>query len=374
MILSSSLTRDEWNAAVSGLPGAHILQSWEWGECKARYGWTVDRRLWLRDDRRPCAAAQILRRRIRFGPFSAAVLYVPKGPLLDWRDKAVGDEVLAALEDLARREGAIQVKIDPDLVVATGEPDTPRNAPDHAGLDAVAGWKRRGWRFSREQIQFRNTVILDLRPEEEALLARMKQKTRYNIRLAGKRGVRVRAGSREDLPLLYQMYAETADRDGFIIRSGGYYTDIWQTMMQAGFAQALIAEAEGLPVAALILFRFAGRGWYFYGMSREMHREKMPNHLLQWEAVRWLRGHGAAQYDLWGAPDEFSATDPLWGVYTFKLGYGAEVVRHAGAWDFAPSPLRYAAYNTILPRALDLTRAVARRRTRMIAGNAGEPS
>jgi lipid II:glycine glycyltransferase (peptidoglycan interpeptide bridge formation enzyme) len=370
MILRDSIPREEWNTAAAKIPGAHILQSWEWGECKARFGWTVDRRLWIRDDQQPCAAAQILRRQVRFGPFSETVLYVPKGPLLDWQDPPVRDAVLSWMESLARRERTIQIKIDPDLVVGTGEPDTPGDSPNQTGSDILALLRHRGWRFSREQIQFRNSVILDIRPEEETLLARMKQKTRYNIRLAQKHGVTVRAGSREDLPLLYQMYAETANRDGFVIRSGEYYADIWQTMMQAGFAQPLIAEVEGLPVAALILFRFAGRGWFFYGMSRDMHREKMPNYLLQWEAIRWLRRHGVSDYDFWGAPDEFSGTDPLWGVYKFKQGYGAEVVRHIGAWDYTASPLRYAAYNTMLPRVLDLTRALARRRTRAIAENA----
>jgi peptidoglycan pentaglycine glycine transferase (the first glycine) len=138
-------------------------------------------------------------------------------------------------------------------------------------------------------------------------------------------------------------------------------------MMRAGRAQPLVAEVEGLPVAALILFHAADRGWYLYGMSRALHREKMPNHLLQWEAIRFLRGRGYACYDLWGAPDAFAERDPLWGVLQFKLGFGGDIVRFAGAWDFAPSRLRYAAYHRILPRLLDITRFLARRRTRKLA-------
>jgi len=361
--------REEWNGAVSRLPGAHVLQSWEWGECKTRYGWSVDRRFWEREDSSLAAAAQILRRTIRIGPVSAAVFYLPKGPLLDWRDGAVCGEVLSDLENAARREHAIQVKIDPDLVAGRYDPDSGRNASDPAGEETLHLLRRRGWRYSTEQVQFGNTVLLDIRPGEDALLASMKQKTRYNIRLAQKRGVEVRPGSEADLPALARMYVETADRDGFVIRSEDYYLDVWRAMLRAGLAQPLIAEVDGLPVSALILFHFAGRGWYFYGMSRAMHREKMPNHLLQWEAIRWLRAHGCSAYDFWGAPDAFVETDPMWGVFQFKIGFGGEVIRTAGAWDFPAVPLLYATYHLLLPRMLDVTRIFSRRRTRLMANS-----
>jgi peptidoglycan pentaglycine glycine transferase (the first glycine) len=358
--------REEWDGIVSRLPGAHVLQCWEWGECKSHYGWTVERLVWEKENSQ-IAAAQILRRTIRIGPVSAAVVYLPKGPLLDWRDGSARESVLSDLEKLARTERAIQIKIDPDLAVGRGIPGSGEDTTDPAGEEALRWLQRRGWRFSTEQVQFRNTVRLDIRPDEDALLSRMKQKTRYNIRLAQKHGAEVRLGSEEDLPLLTQMYAETAHRDGFIIRPERYYLDVWGAMLRAGLAQPLIAEVEGLPVSALVLFHFGDRGWYFYGMSRALHREKMPNHLLQWEAVRWLRSRGYAYYDLWGAPDEFSVNDPLWGVFQFKLGFGGEVVRYAGAWDYPPAPLLYGAYHRILPRILDATRFFSRRRTRRIA-------
>jgi lipid II:glycine glycyltransferase (peptidoglycan interpeptide bridge formation enzyme) len=361
--------QEEWDGAVSRLPGAHVLQSWEWGECKARVGWSVERRLWERQDSQIAAAAQILRRTIRIGPFSAAVLYLPKGPMLDWRDREVCESVLSDLETIAHKESAIQLKIDPDLVAGGYRPDSGQSPADPAGEETIRLLRRRGWRFSGEQVQFRNTVLLDIRPEEDALLANMKQKTRYNIRLAEKRGVVVRPGSGEDLPALARMYAETADRDGFLIRSEEYYLDVWSAMLRAGLAQPLIAEVDGLPVSALILFHFADRGWYFYGMSRALHREKMPNQLLQWEAVRWLRARGYAYYDFWGAPDDFIESDPMWGVFQFKLGFGGEVVRSAGAWDFPGSPLRYGVYHRLLPRLLDLTRFFSRRRTRIQANS-----
>jgi peptidoglycan pentaglycine glycine transferase (the first glycine) len=365
--------REAWEDLCAGLPGAHVLQSWEWGEGKSHFGWTVDRRVW-ESDGKPVAAAQILRRTVRVGPFAASLFYIPKGPLLDWQSDGVCDGVLADLESTARQAGAIQIKIDPDLILGLGIPGSESDKTDAVGNKATRTLTHRGWRFSPEQVQFRNTVVLDLRPEENALLAAMKSKTRYNIRLAQRHGVTTREGSEQDLPLLCRMYAETADRDSFVIRSEGYYREVWGSMMRAGRAQPLIAEVEGQPVAALVLFHFARRGWYLYGMSRALHREKMPNHLLQWEAMRWLKNRGCTAYDLWGAPDEFAESDPLWGVFQFKTGFGGEVIRFAGAWDYAPSPLRYTAYQRILPRLLDLTRALARRRTRQLAdGPTGAP-
>jgi peptidoglycan pentaglycine glycine transferase (the first glycine) len=368
MIRRSPESRQEWNQAVERLPGAHILQSWEWGEFKSAHGWEANRFLWLDGSGGPVlAAAQVLSRTARIGPFAAAVQYIPKGPVLDWKAPRLNETVLSDLEDLARRAGAIQIKLDPDIVLGAGQPGAQETAADSAGQEVVDLLRQHRWLFSAEQIQFRNTAILDLLPTEEALLAGMKQKTRYNVRVAQKHGVVIRPGTEQDFSTLYQMYAETATRDGFIIRPAAYYLDIWSRLMRAGMAQPLIAEVDGMPVAGLILFVFAKRGWYFYGMSRELHREKMPNYLLQWEAIRWLRERGCASYDMWGAPDEFVDGDPLWGVYRFKLGFGAATVRHLGAWDYAPSPIRYRAYHGLLPRILNITRALSRRRTRSLA-------
>ena len=159
------------------------------------------------------------------------------------------------------------------------------------------GWPPRqnwpsGWRFSEEQIQFRNTVTLDLEGDEEDWLARMKQKARYNLRLAQRKGVCVRGG-RQDFHLLYRMYAETAVRDGFVIRAESYYLGVWNTFIQRGMCVPLLAEVEGEAVAGLVLFAFARKAWYLHGMSRESHREKMPNYLLQWEAMRSGKGGSA---------------------------------------------------------------------------------
>ncbi|GAB4495710.1 MAG: hypothetical protein Fur0016_15250 [Anaerolineales bacterium] len=166
------------------------------------------------------------------------------------------------------------------------------------------------------------------------------------------------------------MYAETAARDGFIIREEAYYRTVWKIfsgqVAAAPLAEPLIAEVEGQPVAALFLFAFAGRAYYVYGMSREAHREKMPTYLLQWEALQWARARGCSVYDLWGAPEVFDESDSMWGVFRFKEGLGGTVIRTLGAWDFVPNPLWYALYTRLVPKLLEIMRSAGRAKTRKL--------
>ena len=345
-----------WHEILGALPRPHALQSWVWGAFKARWGWQARPLAWCDNQDAPLAAALVLQRQAAGLPFS--VLYVPKGPILDYEDEPLRRHVLAQLEALARRERAIFVKIDPDVATSRGlEPETP--VP--LGLAFVAQLKERGWRFSEEQIQFRNTVELALDRPEEEILAAMKSKTRYNIRLAGRKDVVVHRGTPADFPTIAAMYETTAKRDDFTIRPPGYYLDIWTAFYEAGMAQPFIATYEGTPLGAVIAVAYGERAIYMYGASNQKERNRMPNYLLQWEAIRWAKnegcgGQGCAVYDFWGAPDEFVESDSLWGVWRFKSGFNGDVVRHAGAWDFAPRPFWYWLYRTVTPRYLDLLR------------------
>ena len=340
-----------WDRALLDLPDPHILQSWAWGEFKARHGWEASRLL-FQEEGRTVAAASVLQRGLPRLPVS--ILYVPKGPALDWTDADLAARVLAELEDLARRRRALFVKIDPDVYYPDEGPDAsrrPRRAPETTQLLAS-----RGWRFSAEQIQFRNTVLLELDRAEDELLAAMKQKTRYNVRLAVRRGVTVREGAVDEIDTFYQLYAETSHRDGFPIRLPEYYQDAWGNFLEEGLAHLLLAEAEGETVAGLILFAFGPTAWYMYGASSDRHRRHMPNQLLQWEAIRRAREAGCTLYDLWGAPDELDESDPMWGVVRFKLGLGGELARGLGAWDFPANRAGYGFYTTVMPRYLDWLR------------------
>lgn len=326
---------------LASIPNAHVLQTWQWGEIKARHGWRPTRMV-LREDGALIACAQVLRRPLPYTPFG--VLYVPKGPALACDDLRCLPRVLAALEQFAREQHAIFIKIDPDI---------PLHHP------AVATLAQRGWRVSKEQIQFHNTVVLDLTRSEAELLAAMKPKWRYNIRLAQRRGVRVQVGGVGDLELFYTMYAETSARDGFLIRPFSYYRDVWSTMLDAGWARLLLARVDEEVVAGLILFVFGKRAWYFYGASRNVHRERMPNHLLQWEAMRWAKAQGCLEYDFWGAPDILREDAPMYGVYKFKQGFGGTFVERIPAHDFVASPMLYWLYSVVRPKYLARLREYA---------------
>ena len=366
---------------ISSLPGAHFMQTSQWAAIKAHTGWTPVYRTWASQGHpeerfsidewadppvKPVAAALILQRTVSLGGFSPRlrILYVPKGPLLDWGNTTLRNQVLKDIKFFARRQGAIFVKIDPDLILGKGMPGSGEDLINQTGQSVVTELQNQGWHLSDEQVQFRNTLLIDLKIPQDEILAQMKQKTRYNVRLAKRKGVTVRTGNEEDLKMLYRMYAETSIRDGFVIRSEEYYYKTWQTFIQVGQAEALIAEVEGEPVAAIIVFYSAHKAWYVYGMSREIHREKMPNYLLQWQAIQNAQSRGCDTYDLWGAPNNFVETDPLWNVYRFKEGLGGSIVRHIGAWDLPIRPTIYKLYTKILPQFLNLLRQKGKADTR----------
>lgn len=342
--------RQCWNAALRALPYAHILQSWEWGEFKrVTTGWQPLRLAFSRGGTVVALASLGVR---RVGPLQ--VMYAPKGPALAYADAELCAGVLDHLQKLARR--AIWLKIDPDVIAATGLPGEPDDAPDATGQAVTALLRARGWRFSGDQVQFRNTIVIDLRQDEDALLAAMSQNTRRKIRVAQKKGVTVRAATTADLGTLYALYQATGARDHFLIRPPAYYELAWRSFMEAGLAHALIAEYAGRPIAHVILFHFGRTCWYFYGASADEERERMPNYLLQWEALRWAKAQGCTRYDMWGAPNTFDARDPLWGVYEFKRGFRGQIVRHIGAWDYAPHPPLYTLYTEFWPRLRDWRR------------------
>ncbi|MCB2214259.1 aminoacyltransferase [bacterium] len=352
---------DDWNCLITDLPGAHALQTWQWGQVKANIGWQAHPLAWRDGAGTVCAAALVLQRSMRLG---LSVMYAPRGPMLDWEKTDLVATVLDDMQAFARERGAIFLKIDPELPLGVGIPGEEDEQPNPAGLAVQEGLAARGWRFSDEQIQFRNTVLVGLNEDEDDLLMRMKSKTRYNIRLAKRRGVTVRAGGVDDIDLLYRMYAHTSIRDDFLIRGKDYYALVWRTFFEAGLAEALIAEVEGEPVGAVVIFRFGGRAWYIHGMSLDEHREKMFSYRLQWEAMVRAKVAGCTAYDMWGAPDVFDKSDPMWGVYRFKDGFGGQVVRTLGAWDYPVRPLVYRLYSQVLPRVLNVMRRRGRSETK----------
>jgi len=333
-----------WDGLLAEMPNAHFLQSSAWLRFKAAYGWTAQRYR-ITGSAGELGYAAVLTRRLGR---TFTVAYVPRGPLLLQPRPDSLVESLARLEPLARRQRWLMLKVDPEL------------------WDADVHWARaslqaRDWRPG-EAVQFRNTVQLPLTGTEDDLLAAMKPKTRYNVRLAMRRGVSVRPLDAGELHLAFDLYRQTALRDGFIVRPRSYYEHLWRSLMDAGMGVVLAAELDGQLLALLVAVAYGHNCWYFHGASGEEGRSHMPTYLLQWEAMRWGRARGCSTYDLWGAPE--SPDDPdddMAGVLRFKLGFGGQFRDGLGAWDYAPSPLLYRLYGLVSKAALTLGRAHRRR-------------
>jgi peptidoglycan pentaglycine glycine transferase (the first glycine) len=341
--LAEAGDREQWNGFVAAAPNTHVLQSWEWGEFKAAYGWTPLRLLFSRAGQ-VVGACSVLKRAV--GPVS--VCYAPKGPVLDYADAGLAEEVLDALARVARRQRAIYLKIDPDVPADDG--------------NARELLRRHGFRPG-ESIQRPNTMMLDIGGSEEDVLGRMKPKWRYNIRLAEKKGVDVVQAGPEDFEDFYRVYKDTGERDNFIIRPYDYCRLEWQTFLDAGMASFWLAKFEGETLAGIMPFALGRRMWYFFGASNNLHRNLMPNHLLQWRAIQWGRSVGCTEYDMWGIPDVLEEGQPLWGVYLFKQGFGAVETRWAGAYDLVIQPALYAAWTRGVPAYMRLRRRLKGERT-----------
>lgn len=344
------ITAPEWDAFIARHPQAHLLQTRPWGELKSAFGWEVVHVLNAQED----LGAQVLFRRL---PLGFCLAYIPKGPVgglqVDSMDEVsqdaaawVNPEIPAwqtlwqEIDRLCRRRRAVFLKLEPDGWVID---------------DAAAQSSPPGFRPSAHPIQPRRTLVVDLRGDEESLLGRMKQKTRYNIRLAQKKGVSVHPSA--DLETFYRLMQATGRRDDFGVHSLAYYRRAYELFHPRGECELLIAELEGEALGGLMVFAHGERAWYLYGASSDRRREAMPAYLLQWEAMRWARGRGCLSYDLWGVPDADEQTleaqfmqrsDGLWGVYRFKRGFGGPLRQALGPWDRVYSAPGYLLYQWAL--------------------------
>lgn len=336
----TAIPPETWDIFAAHHPHAHILQTSPWGGLKAQFGWS-DERVGVAEHGELVAGAQILYRRL---PGALGTLaYVPKGPLADWGDEEQLATLLPVIDCAVRERGAIALTIEPEL------PDEPIHHRRLNGLGLHPS--------PLGSVQPRRTIVVDISPDQDTILRAMKQKTRYNIRLAGRKGVTVREATKDDLPILHALMAATAERDRFGVHEPAYYDAAFELFVPRGWARLLLAEAEGEPVAAVMAFAVPPRAWYLYGASSNSHREKMPTYLLQWEAMRWAMEEGCTSYDLYGVPDEDEDTleeqftrrsEELWGVYRFKRGFGGRLVRSVGAWDRVYAPLRYGLYRQMV--------------------------
>ncbi len=193
-------------------------------------------------------------------------------------------------------------------------------------------------RKSETNILPTNTLYLDLTPDLDAILERMKPKTRYNIRLAQKKGVTVRIADRRDLSIWYDLYTETARRNGLYLNDIKYFEAILTTKADSTKSPAdvyyLIAEFDGTPLAALFLIVSGHRSAYLYGASSGTNRNYMATYALQWYAIKLSKEKGCKEYDMFGISPNKDKMHPLYGLYKFKTGFGGDVYHRLGCWDY----------------------------------------
>lgn len=334
----------EWDRFVASHPQAHILQTNAWGRLKSDFGWQ-SRLVLLRNGGEIAGGAQLLLRSV----MGLKLAYVPRGPVVDWNDTRRTAEILEQLAEKARAEGAVLLKIEPELT----DSDENRVLLSELGL-----------RPGRQTIQPRSTIHLAIDEDPDTILAKMKSKWRYNIRLAGRKGVTVRPGGATDLDRFESLMEETGERNDFSAHSIEYYRRAFDLFVPEN-GVFLFAEYEGVPLAAIVVLAIGDKAWYLWGASSNRERNRMPNHGLQWAAIEWARARGCSTYDFWGVPDEIgqiglgmglhrresvAAADvpldlsafpqgDLWGVFRFKQGFGGDLVRYVGAWDYPLYPL-----------------------------------
>jgi lipid II:glycine glycyltransferase (peptidoglycan interpeptide bridge formation enzyme) len=292
-----------WDATLASMPRPHLLQSYRWGELQSRFGWQAERHFIDVGDTTVPVSLLITPTLVpgaRYG-------YVGKGPAL------AAPQLNAALEPLA------MLAHSHGLAFLTIEPEVEK------------GWMPpRPW-CRATATQPEHTSIIDLRPEPEAILAGLKSKTRYNVRLAQKRGVVVAAS--DDVAAFAELAEMTSARHRIQLAREPYYGALHGLMAADGTCRLYLAHHEGKPLAGIMVVRFAGRATYLFGASAPYGRSLMPAYLLHWHAIQEMRSLGDVEYDLWGIPPDDQPRHPWSGLWQFKSGWNGRLVTYAGAFD-----------------------------------------
>ena len=326
--------RRQWDDFVASSVCCNITQSYEWGTLAPHLGAEEALRVGVVNEHNAlCAAMLILVSRAPV--LKQTFFYAPRGPVIDDPESPALTVLLNFVKAEARKRGAFMLKIEPS--VADG---------DTRWLTAL---ERRGFRVNPHATHIRHEWVLNIEPDEKTILAGMKEKWRYNIRLAGRKGITVRRGEGQaDLDTFYHIYETTSTRDQFFIHDKAHYEDIMRLYSEGDHAALFLAEYEGKAIAGTIILWLGRWSWYMFGASSNEERERMPNHLLQWTSMQWAKAHGCHYYNFRGIPDVLEEGQELWGVYVFKRGFGGYAMRSLVTHDLVYQPLVYEAYRRLL--------------------------
>lgn len=198
-----------------------------------------------------------------------------------------------------------------------------------------------GLRKSVVDIQVPDTTILNITGTEDDILGGMHKKTRYNIRLAGKKGVKVQDVPISELDRWYNIYQVTAERDSIAIHSKEYYLSVYNHALESEGVdmKLLFAEHDGDLLAGIFILICGDRATYLYGASSNVKRNLMPSYLLQWEAIKLSKSSEAVTYDFFGIPPTGDKGHSMHGLYRFKTGFGGDLIHRSGCFDYSLNPL-----------------------------------
>lgn len=305
---------DRWDELVVANPdGGHYMQTKTWAEFKRKHHWEPHYFIFEARDTQ-IAAVFMSRAAAGFGK----IWYVPKGP------GVATDQQLAAVAKAVKVYGfnGLMVKFEPEL---------------NEDLIKPATLIKAGLNPSKRNTQFKATVIVNLEPSEDEILASFKQKTRYNIRLAARRGVTVEPVPSTDanIDAFYKLLAATQARAGYFLRSLEYTREYIKGLSEAGQGQLFFASFEGQLLAGIFVIQVGSKSWYKDGGSIREHSNVMAPYLLQWEAMKWLKAKEVDSYDMVGVPPRklMNPDHILYSLYQFKSGFEPEVTEFIGAWD-----------------------------------------
>ncbi len=315
----------EYESFISSHPKGHFMQSALWALQKPQWVW--DGVISRGEDGAIRGSAAVLIRKFPVLPWT--LMYGGRAPVCDIRDKEVLGELFQGLRSLAKKYRSYLIKLDPD--VPSDDEQFKREMSSFGFRIAGAGKN-----FEGIQPRFVFRLYLQGRSEEE-VLASFHTKTRYNIRLAERKGVRVELCGEEAVEDFARLMLETGVRDGFVTRNADYFRAMLQNL--GAHARLYMAYYGTVPIAGTLAVHYGDKVWYLYGASSGEWRSLMPNYLLQWHMIKWAIELGSRIYDFRGVSGDLSEDNPLYGLYKFKKGFNGEFTEFAGEFDMKIKPL-----------------------------------
>lgn len=314
------------NDIISNPDGGNILQTKAYGDFKSAHKWPAHYAIAELKDGTRLQVAFLTRKVVGFGE----LWYAPKGPGV--KDLAQLKEFIAQVRAYVASKNVFMVKIEPDLLMT----DAPKAKLEKLGLEK-----------SKFNLQWNQaTTLVDLSPSEDDIIASFKQKTRYNIRLAARKGVEVRAVdlTKDNMATMYRLLKATQERNGFYMRSQKYLEDFWQAYTDAGMGQLFFATHEGEVLSGLFALFLGKKGLYKDGGSTRNKGNLMAPYLMQWEVMKWLKERGVEEYDLHGMPPKDQLENPehpLAGLVQFKSGFNPELTEYVGVYNLPIDQVKY---------------------------------